>query len=262
MLFRGSRKKQQSVLKKQPTVITRLKNTYEVSKKYIVYVAIIVSVVVWYFGDFLGSLRLILFPAAIGSIIGILMDTLFRLDASISPSSKEFSTIQEAIPLINEIIARNKGPINVQIIAATGATTLNTVFPQIISGSTEFNISLYLVNPSSVCAGWFPPHWQQEVQMTSKRIQNEIKGSKVSISLCTYENLPNIHGVMINKEHLFIGFFGWRNYRGMTQLSGAERPHLYFTRINSESEFFFDLFEDWMDNSPHQLVYQYPGTSP
>ena len=262
MLLRNPRKKQLSVSKKQLTVIAKLKNIYEVAKKYIVYISIIVSVVVWYLGDFLGSLRLVLFPAAIGSIIGILMDTLFKLEGSISSSSKEFSTIQEAVPQINEIIAHNKGPIDVQIIAATGATTLNTVFPQIIPGSTEFNISLYLVNPRSESAKWFPPHWEQEYQTTSERIQNEIKGNKVRINLFTYENLPNIHGVMINKEHLFIGFFGWRNYRGTIQLSGAERPHLYFKRLDPSSEFFFDLFEDWVDNSPQRLVYQYPSTSP
>jgi len=262
MLLKSSRKAQQLVLKKQPTAIARLKNMYEVSKKYIVYVAIIISVAVWYLGDFLGSLRLILFPAAIGSTIGILMDTLFRLEASISSSSKEFPTIQEVIPTINEIIAREKGPITVKIIAATGATTLNTVFPQIIRGLTEFNISLHVVNPSSLCAKWFPPHWEQEVQTTSSRIQNEIKDSKISIKLYTYEYLPNIHGVLINGKHLFIGFFGWRNYRGTIQLSGAERPHRYFTRIDSESEFFFDLFEDWFENAPHQLVYEYPGAKP
>lgn len=95
--------------------------------------------------------------------------------------------------------------------------------------------------------------------MTSQRIQNEIKGSNIRIRLFLYENLPNIHGVLINKEHLFIGFFGWRNYRG---ISGTERPHRYITQKDSEWEFFFDLFEDWVENSPHQLVYEYPGTSP
>lgn len=247
-------------MKTQPALIARFRKMYEDSKKYIVFIDLIIIVAFLYFGDFLGPLRQVLFPAAIVSILGILMDTLFRLEANITDSPKELQTINEAIPIINEILLQKNGITNVEIIAATGATTINAMLLGLPKGfkPSDFDISLYIVNPSSVCAKWFPSHWAQEVQMTTTRIQDDLKNRGFRIKLYYYDNLPNIHGVMINRKHLFMGFFGWKNDLGTNQLSGAERPHRYLRRIDSEAEYYFELFEDWLENSPHQLIYQSP----
>lgn len=251
-------------MKPRNTLLARLGKIYDISKKWIIYSDIFLILVLLYFGDFLGPLREMLLPAAVVSILAILLETLQNLEASISTSLKqrEFSTITEAIPMLSDIVSHDKDRTIVDVIASTGGTTIPIILPRIIQSSPAANIeiSLHLINPNSNFTQWFPPHWPQEAQLVIERVKTEFKSDRVRIGVYNYDNIPALHGIMVNKAHLLLGFFGWRHFSGKSQLTGAERPHRYFIRKEPNSEYFFDLFEDWLENSPCQLIYRFPET--
>jgi hypothetical protein len=249
-------------VKSRSTLLTKLGNVYNISKKWIIYLDLFLILVLLYFGDFLAPLRDILLPTVVVSILAILLETIQSLEAGVSKSfvRREFPTILEAIPMLCEAVSHDKDRTIVEIIASTGGTTVSSVLPRIMQSSKAsiIEISIHLVNPDSVFTNWFPSHWSQEAQVVIERVKSEIRSDRVRLTVYTYDNLPVLHGIMIDKTDLLLGFFGWKHFSGKVQLSGAERPHRYFTRKEVESDYFFDLFEDWLEYSPSQLVYRFP----
>ncbi|MBC8520827.1 MAG: hypothetical protein H8D26_02385 [Methanomicrobia archaeon] len=168
--------------------------------------------------------------------------------------------IVEALPTLSKIVSHDKDRTIIDIIASTGGTTISSLLPGIIQNShaNSIEISLLLIDSKSPFKDWFPNHWLGEVEMVIERIKNEFKNDKIRIDIYTYDNLPILHGIMVNKKHLIFGFFGWRHFSGKIQLSGAERPHRYYNRKEPGSEYFFDLFEDWFEHCPRELIYSFP----
>lgn len=246
-------------MKSRPAIVQRLVGIYETSKKWIVSLDLFLILVLLYFGEFLGPLRDVLLPAAVVSIVGILLETLQRVEAKVSRSARpeEFPTISEALPMLADIVGEDKHKTTVEIIAATGGTTISTLLPTIVqsSPSPSIEVSLHVADPKGAFTKWCPRHWPQETEMVIERIRSEMSSDRVSFNVFTYETIPALHGVMLNRTHLLLGFFGWRYFSGTTQLSGAERPHRYFSRKEPASEYFFDLFEDWLEHCPCRQVH-------
>jgi hypothetical protein len=253
-------------MKPQPSLLAKLVKIYDTFKTWIIYLDLFFILVLLYFGSFLGSVRDILLPAAIVSALAIFFDTLKSLDTAVQAAFnlREFLTVIEAAPILSEIVSKDKDKTIVDIIASTGGTTLSSVLPTIAQSSpaSSIEISLHLINPSSAFNKWFPQHWPQEAQMIIERVKTEISSRRFRVYVYTYDSLPVLHGIMINKTHLLLGFFGWKHFSGRSQLSGAERPHRYFIRKEPGAEYFFELFEDWLENSPCQIVYTFPEAKP
>ena len=214
------------------------------------------------FVDFLGPLRDILLPAAIVSSIAILFETLKNLDTRVQTAFnlREFPTIIEAAPLLSEIVRRDKYKTIVDIIASTGGTSFSSVLPMICKALLPLMSKFLCIsfNPNSAFSKWFPEHWSREAQTIIGRVKSEISNSRFKMNVYTYDSFPVIHGVMINRSHLLLGFFGWKHFSGRSQLSGAERPHRYFNRKDPGAEYFFDIFEDWLENGPCEIVFTFP----
>lgn len=181
-----------------------------------------------------------------------------RESSDARPTQARLPSIVDAMPMLTDIIAHSEGIAKLQIISATGATTWGSLLPQLIQvpQRPHLHISIYICNPEEMTKPWFADHWSAEAMMVVDRIRRgEVVGDDIRIKLYLYDNMPAIHGLMINDEDLIIGFFGWREVAGVPRLAGAERPHLYYNRADDGAPYFFDLFEDWLANCPKELVY-------
>jgi hypothetical protein len=176
---------------------------------------------------------------------------------------QEFGSLADTVPVLSDIVRANKTKTTIEIIAATGGTTTSTLLPTLLQNcqSDSIEVSLKLINPSSSFIQCFPPHWPQEVQTVIERLKTEYQSDKVRLSIYTYDYTPFLHGVLINKEYLALGFFGWTYLAGVRWLRGAERLHRCFSRAEPSSRYFFELFEDWWEHGPCQLVYASQTTS-
>jgi len=241
-----------------------LKKKYELLKRWIVYAMLILILVVVYFGELLGPLRDTLLPAAVVSIIAIIYDTLENLEkGTTSTQLREYPSIAEALPDLCEVVSKDKDKTLVEIISSTGGTTASSILPAIIRSSkaNQIEIHLRLINPNSTYANTFPAHWIDETQLVIERLKNELTGNRIYFFIYLYDFIPCLHGILINKSHLMIGFFGWEHYSGRLQLAGAERPHRFITKKEIQYHYYFDLFSDWFEHSPSKLIYSYPDVS-
>lgn len=244
------------IKKKSPLkIISRL---YKSLRKWILYGSLFLTLMIIYFGDLLGEIKNDLIPAFIVSVVAIIFEVITSLEEKVSNQENfiEFSLLSEAVPFLAKKVQENNEKTLIEIIASTGGTTISSVLPTLINNSNakQIDISLMLINSNSPFANWFPDHWITEVEIVKNRINQLTTNNNVNINLFVYDNLPVIHGIMINKSHLVIGFFGWRHYSGRTELSGAEQTHRYYNIRDPKNEYHFDLFEDWFENSPRELL--------
>jgi hypothetical protein len=251
-----------STVKSDPSLLERFQKIYATYKKWIVYAYLILILILIYLGDFLGSWREDLLPVAVVSVLAVIFETIQSLKTKVSQClrPREFPTLAEALPMLSEVVGRARNKITVEIIAAAGGTTITTILPRIIesTSASRIDVTLLLVDSGSEVAQWFPEHWCNEVRMNVTRIRNEIRDQRLRIKVYTYSNLPCLHGIRIDKTHLMLGFFGWNETCGKPELSRAERrPHLYFTKEEPGSEYFFDLFENWLERVPRHLIFSY-----
>ena len=246
----------------QDSLLVKLRELYEKAKKWILYADLVLIMLFLYFDDFLGPIRDALLPVVIISILSILIDTLSSLEKSIAKLGKrEYASVIDAIPVLCELAHRSKSPTRLDIIASTGGTTVSSVLPRIVPGCMDNGISIkiHLINPDSKLKDWFPSHWSIEVITIMERIKKEYVGDQIKVDVYYYENIPFVHGIMLDGKHLLMGFFGWDHFAGGVQLSGADRRHIFYQRSDPNSDYFFDLFEDWLNRSPSKLVYSHPA---
>lgn len=239
--------------------LRRLHQLYDRIKRPVAYLSLFLAVVLFYFGDYLGEVRDVLLPAALCVLLGLLLNTLLSVEKSLASRTptQDFPTITDAVPLLCDAVKLDRDVTIIDVLAATGGTTMTAILPRLLqaSGAPHVQIRLRLVDPNSPFARWFPSHWRNEIAVVTERLKSELAGSRCAVDLFYYTNLPCIHGVMLNNTHLVLGFFGWTNYSGGVHLSGAERTHRYYTRGDRDAEYFFDLFSDWCRNCPQKQVF-------
>jgi transcriptional regulator with XRE-family HTH domain len=176
----------------------------------------------------------------------------------------EFATIAAATNLIAEVAHRETEKLVVDILAATGGTTLSSILPVIlkVTVAPTIEVSLYITNANSPFSSIFPSHWPKETEMVLERLKRGNLASPnavLRLNVYAYDFVPVFHGVMLNKSHLWLGYFGWRHFSGHVELSGAESPHRYYSRKEHlHAEYFFHIFEDWLESMPCDKVYTFP----
>jgi hypothetical protein len=183
-------------------------------------------------------------------------------------STKEFKTLSESTSLLCDIASKEKEKLTIEIVAATGGTTISTILPSIIKNTSapKIEISIFLVNKESPMAMYFPNHWAKEVDIVIDKIKQDWSNNPnpkvTSFNVYLYDFLPTLHGVMLNNKHLVFGFFGWKHFSGGIQLSGAEASHRYYSKEkHPDSQFIIDMFDDWVENMPSKKVYTLPKVS-
>ncbi|CAG0929333.1 hypothetical protein TFLX_01260 [Thermoflexales bacterium] len=178
-------------------------------------------------------------------------------------SVREFQTLAAAANSIAKITQQATERLVVDIIAGTGGTTVSSVLPVILQSTpaSSIEVSLYLASKASPFSSYFPKHWSMEAEVVLERIRNgglASKNAQLKLDVFTYDFLPVFHGIMLNKGHLWLGFFGWRHFSGKVELSGAENPHhYYFRQEHYLADYFFRVFEDWLENMPCEKMYSF-----
>jgi len=227
-----------------------LPEIYEKAKPWIICILIIFSFVAFYFEPVLGPYREdLLFGAAL-TILAILFEILLDIskDLKIKPETIWFPTVVEAIPKIKEIVSHDKQRTDVKIIAVTGATTIESILPPIRSASPakQILISMGILDSKISKREDFPSHWSSEIDSMPERVKNfKEEDNRVSIDLVHFRMLPVAHGLLINDQHLILGFIGWTRGSEKAELRGGQLPHYYFHKGSPEHEYYFSLFESW-----------------
>jgi hypothetical protein len=238
---------------KEP-LLRRIPKIYEKVRSWIIYGAMIFLIVILYFGDTLGSWREKLLATAALVILAILFEVVLDISKNlrIKPQREVFPSLNEALPRIREMVSHDRQT-SVKIIAATGGTTVATILPAIMESSParNINISMGILAPDTPYKKWIPRHWSREIETTIGRLK-ELEDDRTSVALLFFEMLPVPHGLLLNNEHLFLGFFDWATISGKSQLSGAQLPHHYYHRSNPEYEYCCNLFESWFTHSPRR----------
>ena len=231
---------------------------YERSKKVITYLTLIFTFVVFYGGNFLGSFRDRLLPAALIIAFGILLESTFSINDKLQDKLgiMEFDSIRDAVPKMVDIIKRGRGRAHtIKIIASSGGTTTNIILPEIVKKAPgSIDIQILMINPQYANTTGIPEHWMSEAKVTIDRLGKLCQQQNINVRCYFYDYIPCVHGVMIDDKHLFLGFFVWDTLGNHAELSGSQQPHTYYRRTQM-NENMFRLFQGWFDESPKQDEY-------
>lgn len=226
----------------------------EKARKWIIIADIVFLGFLFYFGGVLGSLRDKLIPAAALGIIAILFEVLMSISSTLraEPETSVFPSLSETLPKIREIVSRDRQKTSIKIMAATGGTTLATILPPIKESSRaqKLEVTIGILDPDTPYKEWIPPHWPLEIKTSIMRLKTDFGDNRTSINTFLFQILPVTHGLLINDDHLFLGFYSWSAEK--CQLGGAELPHRYYQRSKPEHKYYFDLFDSWFQHCPRR----------
>ncbi len=151
---------------------------------------------------------------------------------------------------IKHIIFEGGHSHKIDILAATGGSSIDAYLRDILrnySGTLEIN--LHVIDPYGIQLKYIPKHWPQEVKYTIQRIE-ELSSPNVKRQYWVYDYLPCVQAVLIDCNHLFLGFFSWGKSVGM--LSDKKDRYTYYRR-NEENEKYFVLFSSWFNDAPKEI---------
>jgi hypothetical protein len=235
-----------------------LKTVREKARLPLVYASVAIVVAVLYIGSFLGPVKDILWPAAVGILIAFFIQSLQTIEkASVDTVQGGFTSAVEAVPELAEHVRHDKDVTDIRIIAATGWTTVRQVLPDICKASSarSIRITLNVIDNKGPFADVYPGHWAGEVDRTVERAHEQFAGPRFRLTMNAYSYLPAVHGILVNNEHLLLGFFGWDTSSGQPELTGAERPHRLYRRSDASSVQLFEVFDAWFEHGPqHRLT--------
>jgi hypothetical protein len=230
-----------------------LKQWYVAARKLALGASLVVILACFYSGGLLGPYRSYLLPAAVVIVAVYLLDSLNRIEGHLAAQNDigDFPDVSAAVPRLVELAGKNSKELRLEIIAATGGTTLASVLPRLVSeaGTRQVQIAMHLADPDGPLAEWFPHHWEAETRLTCSRALQMFRGrGNVSLDIRFYSHLPMLHGILLNRQHLLLGFFGWHEQPGSSPvLSGAQRPHRLYSRSEPSHQQLFAVFEDWLE---------------
>lgn len=244
----------------------------EKARKWIIIADIVFLVFLFYFGGVLGSVRDKLIPAAALGVLAILFELLMSISSTLRAESESivFPSLSEALPKIREIVSHDKQKTSLKIMAATGGTTLATILPSIRESSSarKLEVTIGILDPATPYKEWIPSDWPPEIDRSITRLRSDFTDDdRTSINTFLFRILPATHGLLIDDDHLFLGFYDWTTSGKRYRLSGAELPHHYYQRSKPEHKYYFDLFDSWFQHCPRRpgelkklFVFDFDGT--
>jgi hypothetical protein len=229
-------------------IAVAIKDRYKKTKFYLVSGVLVITVV--------GSLaapgltygqKLLVF--GVGGAFGIILEILHSIESRLAQEKNaEFDSLGDALPTIREIV--KKGAQKIEILASDGGFIANELLPKLAKEAqklqSELVIQIRLVNSTSAIAALMPTHWPANVEVNLKRLM-ESNNAKLKIVPVRYDYLPCVAGVLIDSQHLFLGFYSWKSDK---ILEGAGQPHIYYKRGDPKDEKYFTLFESWSKTAP------------
>lgn len=234
-----------------------LKTVREKLRLPLVYASIAIVVAVLYAGSFLGPLRDILWPAAIGVLLAFFIQSLQTIEsASIETVQGTFLSSVDAAPQLAALVRHDRDVTDIRVIAATGWVTVRQVLPVICEASParSIRIRMDVVDTDGPFAKFFPSYWSEDVGVAVARAFAEYSGPRFDLAINAYTYMPTVHGILVNNQHLLIGFFAWDSSSGSAELTGAERPHRLYRRDDPSSAQLFELFDTWSEHGPRKSL--------
>jgi hypothetical protein len=245
--------------------IRSIRSLYRKSRRTLLYIDLVFVVILFYAGKYFPPLRDQLLPAAIAGAFLILLETLFAISDNLQEKIgiMQYTSLSQALPKMADLVRKGLNcKHTVKVIASTGGTTINTIIPTLLEQLTNpIELSLVIINPDpTLLSPHLPRHWAQEACSTIARLEDCINqcDPRVTITCHTYDYIPCVHGVLIDGQHLFLGFFMWVKSGNKVVLSGSQQPHVYYRRAPAY-ENLFHLFETWFDDSPRKQVISSAG---
>jgi hypothetical protein len=240
--------------------IRSIRSLYRKSRRMLLYIDLVFVVVLFYAGKYYTPLRDQFLPAAIASAFLILLETLFAISDSLQDKIgvMQYSNLSQALPKMADLVRKGANCRHtVKVIASTGGTTINTIIPTLLEYlANPIELSLVIINPDQTrLSPHLPRHWAQEAGSTIARLEDSIiqHDPRLTITCHTYDYIPCVHGVLIDGQHLFLGFFMWVKSGNRVVLTGSQQPHVYYRRA-PVYENLFRLFETWFDDSPRKQI--------
>jgi hypothetical protein len=250
----------------KPTGLSLAKAWYDRARLWVVYGSVLLVILVLYLGSFLGPVRTFLLPAALGVLTAFAVQSLQVIERQTGPqvTENEFLNVFAAIPMLRELVEDDREITDVKVIAATGWTTARQVLPAIVDSSkaTTIRIALQVIEPSGPLNDAYPKHWAGEVVQSLSRIADDFADPRLTVSVSAYRYLPPVHGLLVNDQHLLVGFFGWASVGGRAELAGAERPHRLYRRGEPASSQLFEIFDEWFQHVPRKGLLTIPSAMP
>lgn len=242
----------------RPSGLALMRTWYDRARLWIVYGSVLLVIAILYLGSFLGPVRTFMLPAALGVLTAFAVQSLQTIERQTGPrtTDTEFALEVAAVPVLQQIVARDREFTDVKVIAATGWTTVRQVLPPLCQSSTAstFRISMLVVDAAGPLADVFPPHWAAEVQRVLDLVRRDLVDPRLQVSVSQYRYPPPLHGLLLNDEYLLVGFFGWASTAGTPELAGAERPHRLYRRGEPASAQLFEIFDEWFVHVPRTEV--------
>jgi FMN phosphatase YigB (HAD superfamily) len=247
-----------------------IRNIFEKVRVWIIFIDIVFLFIVSLLGDIFGNWRERLLLAGGLVVLSLLFQVLISIVNTYKKENETvvFSSIVDALDKIKEVVKDYKQVLEVKIIAATGGNTLGSIIPAIIqtSPARKIEITMGVLSPKSNNLDWIPSHWPAESTIIIERLKSDFIGSKTSVDLFLFDNLPVIHGLLINDEHLFLGFYEWTQQAGQYVLEGSQLPHTYYKANDTKDKHYFELFKSWFEHCPRTIkkeniyIFDFDGT--
>lgn len=105
------------------------------------------------------------------------------------------------------------------------------------------------------------------IQQFKARYEEEIKATGSAIEIAQYSYMPNLHGVLINRNTLFLSNVRWED-GAYSELSVPHEPFERLDRSTERGEYLISLYLSWLEkgfavagSKPPQTVVQIDTTS-
>jgi hypothetical protein len=222
----------------------RVRRLIEVIKYWIVSVVLVfVATSSFLARGFTWPQRLLVFSVA--GAFGIILEILHSIETKLKPiGGIQYDSLLDAVPHIRHIIKNaSRETVEIEILASDGGfiVQLARLIEQIAQEThRKLTLKIRLVHASSPIIHQMPPHWKGTVEENIRILTR----SAATVVISRYDYLPCVAGLLINGEHLFLGFYIWRiKSDGTLDLDAAYQPHTYYS--GKEPQVYFKLFEGW-----------------
>jgi len=202
-----------------PSLLDRLKEGLEKAKKPFAYILVFIAVIIEALPDELlptsaGSSARV---ATLLALSFILMEILFEIHETIVKKSSKLNRIKsnDLFARIARIVKDEKSP-KIQYIGVAGRHGWQTVIEKLlidgskdsILDSTRFDIEMALIDPKQCEETSLMERFDivgPIIKQMSKKIEQiSIKQNNGTLSLYTYNHMPNMIGFLINENYLFL----------------------------------------------------------
>lgn len=164
--------------------------------------------------------------------------------------------IQARAMEILQDLARSQGGRRhvVRIVVLTGQSTLHYL-DQIVDRfpwTGLWDVRVLLADPESPDIGHLGPGSRDEILASTARLAKmrqrcEAKDRPVTISWRTCAQLPALRGCLIDEDHLFFGYFAWREDDDAWHLHEQNKRFAYARATSSFGTDSIDAFMSWFD---------------